>query len=195
MSLNYAPLYDGSQKWYALAKDLTLAEIVAETNRLYDQVQAILDECTDADIAFVPHDPHAHDPYAPEDQQNIGWTIGHLVAHITATNEETAVFSSLLARGIPQSGRIRVEAAWEEIDTVAKANQRLAESRRIVLAYLSAWPDTPNLETLRTFDSERAAEYFGAINAPASAFMGLSHHNEHIAQFEEVLRQAKAVRA
>lgn len=193
MAVDYTPLYNGEVKWFDLAQDLTLDDLRAETHRLYDTVRDILADCTDADITFDPYDPHADDPHAETDEErHIGWTLGHLVAHITASNEEGAVFSSLLARGIPAGGRLRNEVPWEKIDTVEKALHRLEESRRMVMAYLDTWPDNPDLHTLREIRSERARAYFGPINAPAAYLTGLSHHNEHIPQFEEVRRQAKA---
>lgn len=173
---------------------VTFDVLRAEVNRLYDTIRAIVDDLTDADIAFIPHDPHAHDAAAiNEEEQHIGWSLGHLVAHVTATNEEGAVFASLLARGIPQGGRIRTEVPWREVDTVAKAVQRLEESRRIVLAYLSAIPDEPDLTTERPF-SEKALAFFGQQNALAAMVQGLAHHAEHIAQFEEVRAQAIAAK-
>lgn len=193
MAIDYTPLYDGEIKWFELAKGVTRDELRDETHRLYDAVRDILEDCTDADITFEPYDPNAHDPHAAtEEEKHIGWSLGHLVAHITASNEEGASFSSLLARGISLKARLRSEVPWEEIDTVEKALHRLEESRRMVLAYLDAWPDDPDLETLREFSSERVREFFGPINAPAAYLTGLSHHNEHLAQIEDVYRQAKA---
>lgn len=194
MTIDYTPLYEQQIKYKQLADGLTADDIRREVHRLYDATKAILLQCDDADITFEPYDEHAHDPYAADHEQHIGWTLGHLVAHITASNEEGFVFSALLAQGIPQGGRIRNEVDWQTLDTVEKAVQRLEESRRIVLAYLDAWPDTPNLTTYRAF-SERAAAYFGDINAVASTLTGLSHHNEHMAQFAEVLQQAHAAKA
>ncbi|MEO0565140.1 MAG: DinB family protein, partial [Chloroflexota bacterium] len=174
------------------AQNITFEDLRETIADLYDTVAAILKDTVDHDITFVPHDPEADDPYAAEDEQHIGWTIGHIVAHLTASNEETAVFASLLARGIPQDGRIRTETPWEEIDTVAKAQSRLEESQRIVLAYLDAIPDNPDFETTRVFSSEKADAFFGPINALASMVMGLSHHVGHIDQLREAHRQAKA---
>jgi hypothetical protein len=196
MAIYYTPLYNGDVKWYELAQDLTFEDLRDEVNRLYDETQALIENVTDEQIAFVPYDPEANDPYAEtEEEKHIGWTLGHLVAHVTATNEEAAAFTSLLARGISQGGRIRTETPWEEMDTTDKALQRLEESRRIVLAYLDAIPDEPNLDTYREFSSERVQEYFGKINAPAAMLTGLSHHNKHIDQFKEVKRQAEAATA
>jgi hypothetical protein len=193
--IDYSPLQAEATKFQHVVEQqqITFDDLRAEVNRLYDVVANILNAATDADMIFVPYDSEANDPYAAtEAEKHIGWTLGHLVAHITATNEESAVFASLLARGIPQGGRIRTETPWAAIDTVQKARQRLEESRRIVLAYLNAIPDTPDLTTEREFSNERVAAYFGPINAPAAMLTGLAHHAEHIEQFHEVYRQAKA---
>lgn len=193
MTIDYTAFDAKEIKWGAFANQYTRDELRAEAARLYDEVGTILDQSTDADIRFVPTDPDANDPYADDEaDQHIGWTIGHLVAHITATNEEAFLFASLLARGIAQDGRIRVETPWEEINTVATARERLEESRRIAFAYLDAFPNTPNLEVTRVFGSERAQEYFGPINALAAIAMGITHHREHIVQIRATLQQAQA---
>jgi hypothetical protein len=191
-TINYDTLGKDGIKWYQLAEGLTPSQLRDETNRLYDEVKAIIEACTDADIVFEPTDPDANDPYAVEGEEAVGWTLGHLVAHITASNEEAAGISSLLARGMTVGGRQRVEMPWREVNTVEIALRRLKESRRMVLAYLQAWPDEPHLDVYREFGSERAQDYFGTINAPASYLMGLTHHHEHIAQIRTVYEQAKA---
>jgi len=198
MIIDYRPLAQDDVKFadIADAQGVTFRDLRAEVVRLYDEVAEILNDLEDRDITFVPYDPEANDPYAEtEAEKHIGWTLGHLVAHVTATNEETAVFSSLLARGIPQSGRIRTETPWEEIDTVVKARARLEESRRIVLAYLRAIPDEPDLTTLRAINNEKAAAYFGPLNAIAQMISGLAHHAGHLDQFRDVRAQAIAARA
>lgn len=192
MAIDYSVVQEHRAKFIDLTPNITVDDLRQEVKRLYDRVEEILQHTTDADLVFVPFDPHASDPHAPADQQNVGWTLAHLVAHVTAANEENAVFSSILARGINIGGRIRYETDWESITTIAQARQRLEESRRMVLAYLEAWPNTPHLDTRREFGSERARELFGEINAPASMIMGLSHMEGHLEQFQEVLRQAKA---
>ncbi len=193
MPVDYTRYHENAEvKIYELAKDLTLQDLRDETNHLYDIVAGILDEASDADIVFEPYDPDAHDPHAAtEAEQHIGWTLGHLVAHTTATNEEGAVFSSLLARGIEMGGRIRTETDWREIDTVDKARQRLEESRRIVLAYLDTWPDEPRLDVYRDL-SEKAAKFFGKLNAQAALLSGFAHMDSHLDQFRNTLQQAKA---
>ncbi|MEL6150765.1 MAG: DinB family protein [Chloroflexota bacterium] len=193
MAIDYTDFFNGDIKWAQLAERYTFDEILEETSRLYDAVYDLLESTTDAAIAYIPHDPDAHDKAAEtEAEQHVGWSIGHVVAHLTATNEETFLFASLLARGIVQGGRVRVEAPWEDIDTVEKAIQRLEESRRIVFSYAEAMPDQPRLDVLRSFGSEKAAAYFGEINAKASMLMGLTHHREHIDQIAKVKQQAEA---
>lgn len=174
-------------------QNITFNDLRAEVNSQYDAVAEVLNQATDADIIFKPHDPDADDRFAAtEAERNIGWTLGHQVAHITASNEESAAFSTLLARGIPMGGRIRTETPWEQIDTVEKAKQRLEESRRIILAYLSAIPDEPNLDTLREISSERANAFFGPLNALSSMVSGLSHHVGHMDQLRRTLKEAQA---
>ncbi len=175
-------------------QNVTFDLLRREVNRLYDQVHDVLDGLSDAEISFIPEDPDAYDPgAATEEEKTMGWCLGHLVAHITATNEENALFTSLLARGISQGGRIRTEVPWREMNTVEKAVNRLEESRRIVLAYLDAIPNEPNLTTEREF-SERALDFFGPMNALASMVQGLGHHAGHLDQFADVRTQALAAK-
>lgn len=193
MPLNYDAFFNGEIKWSELADGLTTAELTSETNRIYDLYRGLLDKADDAQMVFEPNDPEANDPYAEsDDEKHIGWTAGHLVAHVTASVEEGAVFGSILARGVEMGGRIRSEVDWQEIDTVAKAVHRLEESRRMVLAYLNTWPDAPNLTVIRQFNSEKARDYFGPLNAPAAHMLGLTHMLEHLEQFKDALQQAEA---
>jgi hypothetical protein len=197
MAIDYTPMLEQDETKAAHIVDeqnVTFDVLRQEVNRLYDAVAAVLDGLEDADISFEPYDPDAYDKdAATEEEKHIGWTLGHLVAHITATNEENALFTSLLARGIQQDGRIRTEVPWQEVDTVEKAVGRLEESRRIVLAYLDAIPDEPDLATLRPF-SERAAAFFGPMNALASMIQGLGNHAGHLDQFADVRSQALTAR-
>jgi hypothetical protein len=188
--LDYTPIFDGSMKYTAFAGDITPDELRAEIHVLYDAVRDVLSRCTDEQVRYIPYDADAYDQYAEPGHEHDGWSIGHLVAHITATQEEAAGISSILARGIEVGGRQRYEVAWEELDTVEKALARLEESRRIVLAYLDAWPDTPDYNTLRQFNSEKARAYFGDLNARGNLIMGMAHHAEHLPQFKKVLAQA-----
>jgi len=107
-------------------------------------------------------------------EENIGWSLGHLVAHVTASSEENAALASLLARGIayPREPRLRYETPWQQIATKAAAVQRLEESRRMRLGYLATFPDRPFLQVLRD-SSERFIELFGEQNAIAVFLFGL----------------------
>ena len=135
----------------------------------------------DADIVFDPSDPEASDPHAVEGEEEIGWGIGHLVAHVTASSEEWASYSSILARGVPYPAdpRLRYETPWRDVDTKAKAVQRLEESRRMRLAFLATWPDSPDLETKREL-SPRFVERVGEMNAAACFLFGLRHEVGHL---------------
>jgi hypothetical protein len=192
MAVDYTPFIEGDVKWAELAAPYSFDDLRAEYNRLYDEMRQILESTTDKAVAYIPHDPDANDTFAAnEEDLHVGWSVGHLVAHVTASNEESVLFTSLLARGIAQEGRIRVETPWEEVDTVAKAVQRIEESRRIVMAYFDAMPDEPRLDVLRVYGNEKAAAYFGDINAKGSAMLGLTHNNEHMAQISKTKKQAE----
>ena len=59
------------------------------------------------DVVFIPQDPHALDEYAVSlEERNLSWTLGHVIVHTTASAEESAALSSVLARGIPLTRRI-----------------------------------------------------------------------------------------
>lgn len=174
-----------------LSATLTIDDMRAGTHASIDRLCDLIAPLDDSAIVFVPYDPDANDPFAAPEEQNIGWTLGHLVAHVTASSEEWARYSAILAAGIPYPAepRLRYETDWRTIDTRHKALQRLEESRRMRLSALDAWPDQPNLTLLRDL-SERFIEHFGTFNAPASFLFGLSHEQGHWEQFQEVKRQA-----
>ena len=175
------------------ARDYTIDDLRRATNESIDYLLSLLADLDDADIVFDPVDPDADDPYAVEGEEHIGWNIGHLITHVTATSEEGAAFSSLLARGVAASERPRYETPWREMRTKARCIQRLEESRRVRLAYLNTWPDEPHLDTYREV-SERFLEVFGPMNAPAAFLFALSHEVGHYEQIENVKRQALEAR-
>lgn len=181
------------KKMIDLAADVTLDDLRAATNESIDHLLSVFDGLTDEDVVFEPHDPDAHDPHAVAGEEQIGWTLGHLVAHVTASSEEGAAISSFLARGIPTAERPRYETPWREMTTLAKVRQRLEESRRMRLAYLDTWPDEPFLDVYRDV-SPRFTEKVGLMNAPASYLWGLRHEVDHYGQFEDVKQQALAAR-
>jgi hypothetical protein len=191
--VDFSPIRNNDIKVYDMAMRYTAEDLRAATNAYFDALTDLVEQATDDEVAFIPHDPHAHDPYAKEGEEHIGWSLGHLVVHVTASLEENATYSSILARGLPypREPRLRYETPWQTMTTRALALQRLAESRRICLSYLDAWPDTPNLDTFRDL-SERYLERFGPQNAPAAYLMGLKHMDDHMEQFRDVFQQARA---
>lgn len=194
--IDFSPMRDGDLSFmdYAAREDIGPAELRALNEESVDYLLQLIDGLTDADIAFDPDDPAADDPFAVEGEEGIGWNLGHLIAHVTASSEEGAALGSLLARGIPAAERPRYETPWRDITTVGQVRQRLAESRRMRNAYLETWPDAPLLHVVRDI-SERFTARFGEMNAPAAILFALSHEVGHYAQIEEVKRQALAARA
>ncbi|HEY52609.1 MAG TPA: DinB family protein [Caldilineae bacterium] len=173
---------------YARQQNVSREDLIAYSNEMIDALLALLDGLEDADIVFVPYDPDAEDPYAEtEEEMHIGWTIGHIIAHTTASSEECCAHSAELARGVKVCGRSRYETPWEQIQTVGDTRQRLEESRRMRLAYLDAWPDNPNLELTYT-------PYKSPQNCVVRVLAGLFHEEGHFDQIREVKRQAAFAR-
>lgn len=195
MSIDFTPINAHTQKIRPFAAQYTLDEIRAAAVESAEFILGILDGLDDDDVTFVPYDPDANDPYASPEEQNIGWTIAHLVVHVTASTEEYAATGSVLARGInfPPEPRLRYETLWHTVTTQAQCVQRIKESLRMRLAYLDAFPDTI-LDGIWQ-RSEKFFEIFGELDAKGTYLLGLSHEVGHQAQFEEVRRQALAAKA
>jgi hypothetical protein len=152
---------------------------------------ALIGCCTDEDVTFVPEDPGAHDHYAlVEDEVEMPWTLGHVIVHTTASAEESASLAAELARGVEFHGRSRYEVPWRTVHTIEQCRQRLEESRRIRLASLEMWPDSPHLEN--TYTPSKATGRIGPIER---FLLGLVHDSNHLGQIEEIVRQAQAARA
>lgn len=194
--IDFAPMQNGDISYmdYAGQHGIGAAALREISDESIDFLLSLLNGLTDADIVFMPEDPEAEDPFAVAGEEEIGWTFGHLIAHVTASSEEAAAFSSMLARGVPASERPRYETPWRDIETVAQVRQRLEESQRMRNAYLQTWPDSPFLDVLRQV-SERFTARFGGMNAPAAFLFGLSHEVGHYDQIAEVKRQALAARS
>lgn len=191
MLIDFSPVERGDVKMLEFSKQFTIADLKAATNASIDTILEFIQGMSDAQMTFLPFDPDADDPHAVEGEEKIGWSLAHLIVHVTATAEEGAAFSSILARGIPypKEPRLRYETNWHTVTTKTQALQRLEESRRIRLAYLDTWPDSPHLDVYREA-SEKSIEKFGHINAPSSFMSSLKHEWGHFAQFREVRRQA-----
>ena len=193
MYIDFSPVDDRTIKLADLAQQTTKADLKAASDTSIDRMLALIAELDDTAIVFDPTDEGADDPYAVEGEKEIGWSIAHLVAHVTASSEEGAAFSSLLARGVTAvEARPRYETAWRDITTKAQCIQRLEESRRIRNAYLDTWPDQPHLDVYRQGMSERFEAYTGKLNATGNFLLGLWHETGHFEQFVAVVKQATA---
>lgn len=188
MKLDFGPVRRREMKLseWAEAEAVTRDRLVQFTNDIIDTMAAMLDGLDDRAVIFEPYDPDADDPYAEtEADMTIGWTLGHVIAHATASSEECCAHAATLARGVEPCGRNRYEVPWQQIRTVADARQRLTESRRIRLAYLDAWPDQPHFETTFT-------PYKSPQNCITRVLAGLFHGDSHLDQMREIIRQAGA---
>lgn len=172
-----------------LVADLGIDDLAQATDDSIAQIEDILAEATDADVTFAPEDPAAHDPAAadPADRE-LAWNLGHLVAHVSASAEESAALAQELARGVPFHGRSRWEVPWKAVTTVGQCRQRLADSRRIRLASLQMWPASPPSE----IDPDPATPTWQ--QAKERFARGLSHEDAHVEQIRNVAKQARAAR-
>lgn len=180
---------DRIAKLVPIAEPLTVAQLRAATNASLDTLLSLIEDATDADVTFVPQDQQAFDAHAAPEQQHDGWTLGHVIVHQTASSEEGAFIAAELARGVENHGRSRYETNWELVKTIAHVRQRIAESRRMRLATLDIWPDTPNLSN--TYSLTEGAP---PVNAQTRFLLGLYHEHEHCAQIAGIMQQARAAR-
>jgi hypothetical protein len=174
-----------------------------KTEQFFDTVQSIIAEATDAAVMLVPSDPHAES--APETAMEIiaakegrwsspeisegvklGWTLGHVVAHVTAILEDGMACAAMLARGAEFKGRLFYQVSWESMTKASHVQARVRESRRICLALLDAWPDQPHLEMTVIRIPE-----IGPLNAIGIGMSGIFHGPMHLDQLREIIRQAK----
>ena len=163
------------------------ADLQRLTNALIDEVKKMLRQCVDADVTFVPVDLMANDPAAASaEDEDIAWTLGHIIVHMTASSEESAMLAAELARGVEYHGRSRSEVPWTTVTTIAQCRARLEESRRMRLASLNIWPDDPYLST--TYAPRPGAKELG----PVTRFLsGLRHDASHLDQLRDVIGQAR----
>lgn len=183
--IDFSTVFSGQRKIGELAADVTLAELKAADTQQIDEMVGLVRDLSDAQAVFVASDPAA--------EGGIGWNVAHLIAHVTASSEENAAVSSILARGIdyPFEPRLRAEVDWTTLTTTAACLQRLEESRRMRQGYLSAWPDQPRLDTHRALPPA-FAERVGSINAVGAVLLGLIHEAGQFAQLRDIVAQAKA---
>ena len=193
---DFSRVDNGELTLYELTQILkpSVADLRTWTNESLDTILTIIGAANDAQVAHIPHDPDAHDPYAPAELQHIGWSLAHLVLHVTASAEEGAAVASVLARGIPytREPRLRYEPDWQPVTTRAQVMQRLEESRRMRLAFLDTFPDEPLLDVFQEV-SEKFLERFGKMNAMTRFLFGLKHEMGHYDQLREAARQAREI--
>jgi hypothetical protein len=197
--IDFAPVRERVLDMGEIAADLTAEDLRRLTHEMIDAIEAILADCSDADVVFVPDDPLAHDPYA-EDPADItlSWTLGHVIAHMTASSEEAAFKAAEMARGVPHRKiRSRREVPWKSLTTLSQLQGRLEESRRMRLASLDMWPDEPYLDNtyvLKFGDHSYAFKGDIQVNAITRFVMGLRHDDDHLHQLRNIVLQAQSAR-
>lgn len=189
--LDFDPVLTREISFNELVADLTIADLRELTNDMIDTMLDLIAGCEDADVTFVPEDPDADDSYATDEtEQNIAWTLGHVIVHTTASSEESAALAAELARGVEYHGRSRSEVPWQTITTIEQCRHRLEESRRMRLASLEMWPDAPYLD-----NRHMPYRFVGELNAIGYFVTGLFHDNGHLEQISNIIRQAKTARS
>ncbi len=176
----FESVHDGRVAFADAVRGLDHAAAGSMTRELFDELDHLMSDADDHAVLLVPRDPTADDPEAE------GWTIGHVICHLTAGLEEGAAQGTSLARGVPTEGRSRFEVEWETIQTADDVRARLSESRRMTLAMLAAWPDAPHLDQVMT-----PVPHFGPLNAVSRHLLGVMHGASHLNQLRESLRQSR----
>jgi hypothetical protein len=188
--LDFTPVRSKERTMRELVAGLGPADLRRLTDEMIDAMLGMIAGCTDADVTFTPEDPKANDPVAATGAEvELPWTLGHVIVHCTASAEESAALAAELARGVPNHGRSRSEVPWTSITTLAQCRQRLEESRRMRLASLDMWPDSPQLDNI--YEPWQGAE---PANAVSRFVIGLWHDNDHLGQIADVVAQAQAQR-
>jgi hypothetical protein len=188
--LDFTPVRNKQITMAQLAENQTHADLRRLTNEMIDTQLALIADCVDADVTFVPLDPNAYDDAAATDGEvKLAWTLGHVIVHTTASSEEYAFIAAELARGVTWHGRSRYETNWQTVKTIEACRQRLEESRRMRLATLEVWPTEPHSDN--TYQPTPDIEPINCLNR---FIRGLSHDDSHLAQIKEIVRQAKAAR-
>jgi len=186
--LNFTPVRNKEMSWSELTADISRTELRILTNEMVDAMQALIEDCVDADVTFEPDDPEAHDHFAiVESEVNLPWTLGHVIVHTTASAEESAAIAAELARGVAvESRRSRSEVPWREVTTIEQCRARLEESRRMRLASLEMWPDKPHLDNYYQYKKGGLK-----ITAVIRFVLGLAHDDSHLDQIANIVAQAK----
>lgn len=178
-TFNFEAVRAGLVSYAEMASKLSRGDLISLINETFEALgKPLADQDADDLASFIPADSDA------QEGDGAGWTIGHIVAHLTATWEETAAVAATMARGIKLEARLRYEVPWQELNTIASIKARLQESQRMCLAFLETWPDEPHLDITAT-----PIPPLGPLNALAMCGLGIGHAQSHIAQIAETVRQ------
>jgi hypothetical protein len=188
--IDYEALLQNPKALNAAAAHLSVADLLQLTEAMYTTIDSLIAECVDADVTFQPIDPHASDTAAASAaEMNLAWTLGHVVVHLTAGNEESAALAAEQARGVPFHGRSRYETPWETVTTIAACRRRLEESKRMCLGGLAMWPDEPHVDiTTEVWPGGPV------VDARGRYMVGLFHAYSHLNQIRDIAEQARAAR-
>jgi DinB superfamily len=177
--IDFAAWRRGDRSLSDLCRGLSGEELARLTDEVSDSLIRLLKNASDADLSVDPQDAQA--------ENGIGWTASHVIAHVTASSEESASHGLTLARGVEVAQRSRYETPWEDLSTVESCRNRVQESRRMQQAMLAAWPDRPRLDLTWTFNPQRVPP----MNAIERVALGLGHCDGHLPQIADALRQAQ----
>jgi hypothetical protein len=178
VNINLEAVRTGQISYADIVSNIRHTDLYTMTDELFDEMKSILDSATDAAVLFVPRDS------AATDQSEQGWTVSHVVAHLTATLEESAAVAAMFARGVKFEARLRYETPWENLSTLQMVLARLRESHRMCRAFLDAWPDEPHLDVTVTMIPR-----FGPMDAVGIYVLGFAHGQGHLDQLRETVRQ------
>lgn len=192
MTIDFSPVQRRETTLHAFAQQFGPADLIAATRESADTWLELIRALTPAQLTFMPHDPTAHDPRAPEAERHIGWPIAKIVTHICAAGEIDALLSSLAARGIAceLDERLRVETDWHTITTPEQACALYENSLHIRLAYLSAWGKHPRFD-VEIATPERMRAFVGGFNAKTAALGAVWHEVNHLGQARKIVESAK----
>lgn len=177
MNFDFEAVRSGRMSYAEMVGKLSHNDLITHTNQTFEKLGGPLVSHASGELAlFVPSDSSA--------EEGAGWTVGHVVAHLTATWEETAAVAAMMARGVQIEVRLRYEVPWQELNTTARVKARLQESQRMCQAFLAAWPDEPHLDITVT-----RIPALGPMNAIGLYALGIGHAQSHVAQIAETVRQ------
>lgn len=190
--LDFSPVHNGqlTTKELVERENVSPDDLPKLTNEMIERMLALIANCDDADVTFVPSDPEAEDNAAAlQEDVNLAWTLGHVIVHTTASAEEYAFIAAELARGVKRGdARSRYEAPWQTVTTIEQCRALLESSRQMRLATLAIWPQPPHLDN--TYEPRPGLTH----NCISRFVVGLLHDDSHLEHIEKIVAQARAAR-